>query len=224
MNRVFQNLILCLVLFAYSKNSFAESTNKAIKIACIGDSITFGYLVKNREENSYPALLQKELGEAFEVLNFGVPSKTVLRSNGKSIQPYVSTPTYKKALEIKADIILVMLGANDSKPNNWNTGKKQFKKDFEYLIQSLKSKRSTVIWCIPTSIQNNLQPMAKNLNEIIEQEKVIAEKLGLPFIDLHSPTKSKPALFIDGLHPNKKGCELISKIIAKEIKKAPIKK
>jgi hypothetical protein len=38
-----------------------------IKIACVGDSITLGVGIPSPETNSYPAQLQKMLGEEFEV-------------------------------------------------------------------------------------------------------------------------------------------------------------
>ena len=207
--------LLLLMLSAFSVEKL-----KPITIACIGDSITYGYLVENREQNSYPAQLQKLLGNNFKVYNFGVPSKTVLTKGGKSVQSYVDTKEYKKALQTNADIILIMLGANDSKPNNWTSGKKWFSQDFKILVESLKTKTSKIYCCIPTSIQNNLKPMADNLKEIIRHEKAVADKLNLSIIDLNTPTMNKPKLFIDGLHPNKKGCEVIAKIIAKNITEA----
>jgi sialate O-acetylesterase len=41
------------------------------RIACIGNCITFGAGVENRELNCYPAQLQNMLGSKFEVRNFG---------------------------------------------------------------------------------------------------------------------------------------------------------
>ena len=52
-------LFLCFQLIAEQK-----------RIACIGDSITFGYAMKDKKV-SYPGFLQDMLGKDFEVKNFG---------------------------------------------------------------------------------------------------------------------------------------------------------
>ena len=48
---LFLSLIIC---------SF--SINAQDKIACIGNSITYGYAIENREANSYPGQLAQLLG------------------------------------------------------------------------------------------------------------------------------------------------------------------
>ena len=40
---------------------------RKIRVACIGDSITWGYAMTNRVEECYPARLQKILGDALEL-------------------------------------------------------------------------------------------------------------------------------------------------------------
>src|SRR5687768_5658034 len=54
-----------------------------IRVACVGDSITFGSGVKDRETNNYPAQLGRMLGEKWEVRNFGVSGATMLRKGDK---------------------------------------------------------------------------------------------------------------------------------------------
>ena len=43
-----------------------------IKVACIGDSITSGFTLLNPRRDSYPSLLQKMLGDGYEVRNFDI--------------------------------------------------------------------------------------------------------------------------------------------------------
>ncbi|NLX80482.1 MAG: sialate O-acetylesterase, partial [Proteiniphilum sp.] len=66
-------LVLFLSLFVML-STFA----KPIKVACVGNSITFGYLVENREKNAYPYQLQTMLGSEYEVGNFGLSGATLL--------------------------------------------------------------------------------------------------------------------------------------------------
>ena len=85
--------------------------------ACVGNSITFGYTIPEREKYSYPSQLQLLLGPGYEVANFGVPRMTALFSGD---YPYVNTEAYRKSLEFNPDIVLLKLGTNDSKAVNWD--------------------------------------------------------------------------------------------------------
>ena len=49
-----------------------------IKVACVGNSITYGTGVAEREKNAYPVKLQQMLGDKYEVGNFGKPGATLL--------------------------------------------------------------------------------------------------------------------------------------------------
>src|SRR5579885_3646478 len=70
----------------------AGRADDKIRVACVGDSITYGAGIKDREHNSYPAQLQKLLGDGYEVRNFGVNGRTLL---SKGDLPYVKERTYQ---------------------------------------------------------------------------------------------------------------------------------
>ena len=55
MKRVF----LCFLLIGSVLSAVAQ---EPVKVACIGNSITYGSGIDNREQNSYPAQLQRMLG------------------------------------------------------------------------------------------------------------------------------------------------------------------
>ena len=75
--------ILNLWMFLFlSTNLFSQKT--AVKAACIGNSITYGAFIANRDQNSYPAQLQAYLGD--EVRNYGVSGRTLLTQGD---YPYV---------------------------------------------------------------------------------------------------------------------------------------
>ena len=90
---------------------------RPVKVACVGNSITFGYTIPEREKYSYPSQLQLLLGPGYEVANFGVPRMTALFSGD---YPYVNTDAYRESLEFNPDIVLLKLGTNDSKAVNWD--------------------------------------------------------------------------------------------------------
>ena len=128
--------VLLLLLLCSFTSTFGQR-NK-IKVACLGNSITYGALIANREQNSYPAQLQAYLGEDYEVKNFGVSGCTLL---SKGDYPYMGTTTFAQSKEFLPDIVIIKLGTNDTKPQNWKY-KKEFKADYQKLINSFKELES----------------------------------------------------------------------------------
>ena len=82
-----------------------------VRVACVGDSITFGYGL----HRTYPAELGRWLGTNYDVRNFGVSATTLLH---RGDFPYIGRPAYTNALDFKADIVVIDFGANDSKHPN----------------------------------------------------------------------------------------------------------
>ena len=114
-------MLICGNQYMYShglsgKYENIEVQEGQIKVACVGDSITYGHGVENWKKNNYPAQLQEILGEGYHVANFG-SSGACVNPNGD--QPYINREVYQSSLDYNADIIVIMLGTNDSKPENW---------------------------------------------------------------------------------------------------------
>ena len=105
----------------------------AIRVACIGNSITDGHGIDMAAQHGYPALLQRKLGKDYWVKNFGVSGRTMLN---KGDLPYMNETAWKDALAFNPDIVIIKLGTNDSKPQNWQYGA-EFKQDLEQMITSL---------------------------------------------------------------------------------------
>jgi len=89
------------------------------KVACIGDSITYGYGLADRERECYPAQLQKLLDakhpNKYEVRNFGNSGRGIyldsMRGNEK--RGFRWMPEHKAALDWRPDIVVCNLGIND---------------------------------------------------------------------------------------------------------------
>lgn len=83
-------------------------------VACIGDSITEGYLSTDWNVNSYPAVLQRILWKDYLILNYGNSGKTMRDDLGGR---YEGTTQYNAARRNASefDIALIMLGTNDGK-------------------------------------------------------------------------------------------------------------
>ena len=112
-------------------------SQKTIKIACVGNSITYGSGVVNREKNAYPAQLQQLLGDSYTVKNYGVSGRTLLK---KGDYPYLETNKYKEALNFIPDIVFIKLGTNDSKSHN-RIHLDEFESNYNELINSFKKKK-----------------------------------------------------------------------------------
>ena len=116
-------ILLCLVVGI-------ECYAQKIKVACVGNSITYGAYVINREKNNYPAQLQAYLGDKYEVKNFGVSATTALY---KGLYPYVDTEKYRESLEYNPDIVIIKLGTNDANERN-DAYRSTFPKDYRRLV------------------------------------------------------------------------------------------
>ena len=101
------------------------------KLACVGDSITHGSGTKIPARESYPAQLAGLLGPGWDVRNFGVSGATLL---DKGDRPYTRQRLYKAALDFKADVVVILLGTNDSKPQNW-----KFKEEFAEAVEHMNA-------------------------------------------------------------------------------------
>src|SRR5262245_55187841 len=103
-----------------------------VKVACIGDSITAGTGLSSPTTQSYPARLQRLLGTNFMVGNFGVSGRTLLKQGDF---PYWKETAFKQSHDFYPDIVIIQLGTNDSKPQNWRYGT-NFVANYEELIAS----------------------------------------------------------------------------------------
>ena len=210
----------------------------AIRVACIGNSITDGHGIELAPVNGYPALLQKQLGEKYWVKNFGVSGRTLL-NNGD--MPYMKETAWKDALAFDPDIVVIKLGTNDSKPQNWQHAS-EFKQDLQQMITTLcpalaqsakkgkkaSSKLSTlnakpkIYLCTPIPAFKSSWNIndAVITNEIIPIQQEVAKQYGLQVIDLHTLfANDGDKMQDDGIHPDGKGVRRIADIIAAELKK-----
>lgn len=129
-----KNAIVSLLLLLMV-TQYVTAQKKVIKIACIGNSITYGVGTRNPAKDSYPAVLGQMLGDGYEVRNFGVSARTMLM---KGDHPYMKEERYRQALAYNPDIVTIKLGTNDTKPQNWRY-KSDFKKDMETMIRTIRA-------------------------------------------------------------------------------------
>ena len=187
----------------------------AIRVACIGNSITDGHGIEMASQYGYPALLQKALGDGYWVKNFGVSGRTMLN---KGDVPYMKEQAWRDAQAFQPDIAIIKLGTNDTKPQNWKYSS-EFKQDLEQMIKALG--HAKIFLCTPIPAFKDSWNINDSIivNGVIPIQKQVAKKNGLQLIDLHTLMLNDEELIQpDGIHPNEKGVAKMAEIIAAAIK------
>jgi acetyl esterase/lipase len=217
-------------------NALKTPQPDAIKVACIGNSITDGHGIDMATAYGYPAQLQKILGKGYWVKNFGVSARTMLN---KGDYPYMNEMAWKDALAFKPDIVIIKLGTNDSKPENWQYGS-EFKQDLQQMITTLrpdlaqpakkKGKKKVaaqkplgpqIYLCTPIPAFKSTWNIndAVITNNIIPIQQEVAQQYGLQVIDLHTLfANDGDKMLDDGIHPDGKGAQRMAEIIAAALK------
>ena len=197
--------------------SFKAPRKDAVRVACLGNSITFGAGIRNRSRDSYPSVLARMLGDSYWVKNFGVSARTMLN---KGDHPYMNEPAYKNALAFNPNIVVIKLGTNDSKSFNWKY-KADFMKDAQNMINAFKGLPSQpkIYLCYPSKAYLTGDGINDDIisKEIIPMIKKLAKKNDLSVIDLHTAMDGMPELFPDRIHPNEKGAQVMAKAVYQSI-------
>ena len=184
-----------------------------IRVACVGDSITFGAGVENRETNCYPVVLGKLLGARFDVRNFGVSGATLLKNGASS---YWKLPQFEQLTGFEPQVIILALGTNDSKPQNWKY-REQFPGDLRALLEHFAAWPShPKIWvCLPPPVYETKWGIneATVSGEIIPLIRQVAKEKKMPTIDLHQALSDRPEYFPDKIHPNATGAGMMAMTI-----------
>jgi len=204
-------LTVCLLFSGIIGTCAALAANETepttpIRIACVGDSITYGYLSSNPATKSYPAQLQAMLGDGYTVKNFGVNSATMMDGTNK---PYTLQSQYTESLSFNPDIVIIMLGTNDSKPAYWNPEK--FKSGALSLVESYKNLPSSPKVYLATSAKcykdepNGITGAVID-NEIVPIQHEVAKLSGSVLIDINLLTADRSYLYhSDGIHLSDEG-------------------
>ena len=197
--------------------TIAAPSEQALRVACIGNSITDGMGIDMSEVYGYPAVLQRLLGKNYNVKNFGVSARTLMN---KGDLPYMKEQAWADAQAFLPNIVVIKLGTNDSKDYNWIHGA-DYGADLQKMVDTLRALPSKPqiyvcspipaarIWGISDSVI---------VNGEIPAIKRVVKKNKLAYIDLHTEFKPTEGLTQrDGIHPTDKGAAQLAKIIAAHI-------
>ncbi len=215
--------ILLLLLSVFSSISgFSQSIDLSkykapVRVACIGNSITFGSGISDRPRDSYPAQLGRMLGDKWMVRNFGVSGRTMLK---KGDFPYWKEDAWAEAKEFLPDVVVIKLGTNDTKPQNWKYGE-EFLADSRAMVRELKnlSSHPVIYLCKPVPAFGNRWGINDSIvvHGVVPAVEKLAREEKLQVIDLYSALSGMGHLFPDQIHPNSEGAGLMAKCIAKQL-------
>lgn len=206
------------------------------RVVCYGDSNTWGYIsgtnhLRYDENTRWTRLLQKELGEKFEIIEEGLCSRTICSDENEIGKEGRNGFTYlKPCLEThdKFDIIILMLGSNDLKTTfNYSaeTILKMHNKMTDFIL-NFKSKvdgssvKLIVCGISPVVADKNIPPEEdkffnadKKRDEFNELLKIYCKNNNIIFID-----NDDLSVGIDGVHLTKESHLILSKKLSKILK------
>jgi acyl-CoA thioesterase-1 len=207
-------------------------------VACVGDSITAGVGDSTADGGPplgpYPTQLGTILsGEDPGVIvqNFGHSGATLLSSGDT---PYVQQVEYQEATTFVSNAgansvvdVVIMLGTNDSKPANWQSGANatEFTSDYIALVQHFAGLATApqIYLVLPPAAFTNTYTIDGTvlLQQIDPLIRAVATQENTGLIDLYTPTANMPQLFDDGVHPNDVGYTLVASTVASALLAVP---
>ena len=216
-----KQLIRLPIRFHVSVEYVPEKLERPFKVACVGDSITYGFGLDDREKECYPAQLQKMLGDAYEVKGFGRNGACVSKKGGL---PYMSTIEFLRAIDWDADAYIICLGSNDLVNKIDDEFLKGFKEDYKELIRAIQERTGALERAKdyePVYLAQ-IPPVPKLDDEWGKCEAVwkindtirdITKEYHLERVDFYTYFRSledTEVLFSDGIHPNARGAKLLA--------------
>lgn len=209
-------ILLGLLILTTISASAASKKQKTIRVACIGNSITYGTGIADRTNDSYPSQLQRLLGSNYQVGNFGKPGATLLYHGHR---PYVKQEEFKEAIAFKGDIAVMHLGINDTDPRNWPNYRDEFVKDYLSIMDSLRAANPKVriILARMTPIADRHPRFVSGTKqwhgEIQTAIETVARVSGTELIDFYEPLYPYPYLLPDAIHPNPEVAGILAKTV-----------
>lgn len=186
---------------------------QTIRVACVGNSVTYGAGIEGRATNAYPAQLQNLLGAQYQVANFGFSGATMLKNGHK---PYWDKSEFKASQDFAPQIVIIHLGLNDQGNNNWPKHKDEFISDYLDMIaiyKNLPSKPKVIICKMTPTFSGHHwfeEGMRESFQDIQDKIETIAKTAKVELINLHEPLYRYPEYFPDHLHPTKQGATVIA--------------
>jgi|GEM_PF-1558532 len=227
--KIKRNIFILLLSLLFSTGVFSQGINPAqgdyhVRIAFTGNSITIGTNLTNPTVECYPGrvsqMLQQVYGDTCVVSNFAVSGRTILK---KGDFPIWNEAQFGQMWNFAPDIVYIMMGTNDTKPQNWDVcGPDQFFADYKAMIDTMKVRNPrvkfmvafpppcyktgdlTAVWLINDSIiSNGVIPIVDSISKLEN----------IPVVDFNTAFRDSGSLFPDYVHPNARGAMSMGKMV-----------
>lgn len=212
-----KKFLIYIFLLSFSLNLAA---NSPIRVVCIGNSITHGSGASD-SLHAYPAQLGNLLGTGYTVFNGGVGSRTMLK---KGDYPYWNEAKYVSAKNSNPDIVIISLGTNDSKSQNWAYGN-EFYSDYVAMVNEFRAggRNPRIFVCFPPPAFKDNYGIRNAVirDQIIPLIDSVAKTQHTSLIDYNTPLLPFGKLFADAIHPNNQGALLLAKLACAAITGIP---
>lgn len=211
----------------------ASANKPTVKVACVGDSITFGTNSRDPARDSYPRYLQELLGSAYSVEKYGAPSHSLIETDTPS---FLLHSYFSESVSAKPDVVIVMLGTNDCRTQKWEDSaykdwtdparSQSFLDSGEKLISAYRAANPQVqiFLATPPVVPQDAWLGTDWTERIIRYGKPLIERLakeqGCTLIDVFAFSEQHPELFAggDGLHPQNEQYAILAEGIYAMIK------
>lgn len=183
-----------------------------VRIACVGDSNTYGTLLAGWPATTYPMTLRKRLGAGCCVNNYSYPGRCARPGADK---PLIDEEQYADSLKFRPDIAVVMLGSNDAREGNW-IDKSEFKSGLKSIVDEYAATGcKTYLVSPPPAFESGGRVRYRIRAEILGADardavKEVASETGSEYIDAYSAFEGRPDLFADGVHLKAKGAKILA--------------
>lgn len=124
--------------------------------------------------------------------------------------------------------VVILLGANDSKPYNWDTAGRpeQYKTDYLALVDHFLGLKTKPVVYVAYPLATGTNPCCSIRGDVMHDEQVplieqVAQMRKLPIIDLNTPTTNHPEYFGDGVHPNDAGYLVLAQLVKAGLEREP---
>jgi acyl-CoA thioesterase-1 len=196
----------------------ANSQDYHVRIGFIGNSITFGVTLTNPKTECYPAqlghMLQEKYGDTCILGNFAITTRTMLKHGDFPIWNDVE---FRDAWKFAPEILLICLGTNDSKPQNWDLYGHEFYDDYKSMIDTFRIRNPHVqfLVCHPAPAYREVWGIRDSVirNGVIPAIDSILDYSGATLVDFYTPLIDSVSLFPDYIHPNFRGSGALARIV-----------
>jgi acyl-CoA thioesterase I len=221
----YKSFVLIITLTTLIFSAYAQDHH--IRFGFIGNSITFGANLTNPKTECYSAqldpMLQETMGDTVTIGNYAISSRTMLKHGD---YPIWNDVEFRNCWKFAPNILLICLGTNDSKPQNWDRFGNEFYDDYKSMIDTFRVRNPYTLFmvCYPPPAYQIVWGIRDSVivNSVMPAVDSIVAYSGATLVDFYHPLIDSVSLFPDYIHPNHRGQSAMARILYNTIMESDI--